>query len=243
MSLKKDVLILRKKGWSYGKISKILSVPKSTVAFWIKNPITPNKYILTPARLLSIQKGWKTCKRRRIESEEHIKKYALEEVKMKKFTLDSLWLMGTMLYWAEGAKQKEYRISQRVSFSNQDPFMIQIFILWLIKCLKVKKEMITFDIYIHENYKNKLKQVKLYWAKVTGFSENKFDKIYFKKHQIKSKRRNVGDHYFGLIRVQVLKSTNLNRKISGWIKGICQVWGVVKWYHNGLWIHFSRFDS
>ena len=34
-------------------------------------------------------------------------------------------------------------------------------------------------------------------------------------------------HYFGLLRIRVRKSTDLNRKISGWIEEICRKWGVV----------------
>jgi len=40
-------------------------------------------------------------------------------------------------------------------------------------------------------------------------------------------RKNQGKDYYGLVRVKVLKSTDLNRKISGWIKGVCIRCGIV----------------
>ena len=65
--------------------------------------------------------------------------------------------------------------------------------------------------------------------KNTGYSTLKFDKIYFKKHVVKSTRHNTQESYHGLLRVRVKRSTNLNRKIMGWIDGICDKWGVVQW--------------
>jgi len=48
------------------------------------------------------------------------------------------------------------------------------------------------EIYIHENAINTLPKVRRYWSKVTGFSVNSFEKIYFKKAKIRTKRTNIG---------------------------------------------------
>ena len=135
--------------------------------------------------------------------------------------------MGIMLYWAEGAKEKQYKLGQGVSFSNSDFKMVILFIKWLKYCLKIPEDRIVFDIYIHENNKYRLEEVQLFWSKVAGFSIDKFDKIYFKKHKIKTLRRNIDNNYNGLLRIKVTKSTYLNRQIAGWIEGVYQNWGIV----------------
>lgn len=227
--LKEEVIKLRKKGFSYNQILQKVPVAKSTISLWLRSVglAKPQYQKLTQKRIEAMKRGWEACRRKRINKEKIIKENALKDIIQAKLNISHLWIMGIMLYWAEGAKSKEYRVSQRISFSNQDPLMIKLFILWLRKCLKIEIERIRFDIYIHENSKNKLKTVIQHWAKVTGFFEGKFDKIYFKKHKIHSKRHNNGDNYFGLLRVRVTKSTDLYRKIIGWTEGICRNCGVV----------------
>lgn len=227
--LKEEVLRLRKQGWSYGKISKKLHIPKATVAFWSHHPKTPlqSQYILTPARLESIKKGWEACRRKRIERTNIIRQQAYNEVEKIQLDNNNLWLTGVMLYWAEGAKCKGKHLGHPIAFSNSDPLMIKLFILWLKKILLITDNEIKIDIYIHENHKYRLTTVRRYWSKIIGYPIKKFDRIYFKKHNIKTKRKNIGNNYFGLIKVNVSKSTDKNRKIECWTKAICAKWGVV----------------
>jgi hypothetical protein len=129
-------------------------------------------------------------------------------------------LIGIALYWGEGAKEKEYRPGSGIKFSNSDPYMIRVFLRWLLEIVRVPEEKIYFDIYIHENYKDKINQVINYWSNNTGFSQKDFNHIYFKKNKINTKRKNIGDSYFGLLRIGVRSSSSLNRRITGWIQGI-----------------------
>lgn len=93
--------------------------------------------------------------------------------------------------------------------------------------MNISKDRIDFDIYIHETHKTsvRIKQVIAYWSSITGFSIDKFDKIYYKRNKIFSNRKNID--YFGLLRIKVKKSTDLNRKITGWIEGIYIQCGIV----------------
>ena len=61
-----------------------------------------------------------------------------------------------------------------------------------------------------------------YWSKITNSPECKFDRIYYKKNKIQTKRKNIGNDYHGLLRICIKKSTNLNRRIAGWIEGMIQ---------------------
>lgn len=161
--LKEVAIQFKKAGQSYGAIAKIINIPKSTVAYWIKNPHKPVDYIFTSARLESVKKGWSTCRSKRIERTNIIRQQAYREVEKIQLDNNNLWLTGIMLYWAEGAKCKGKHLGHPIAFSNSDPLMIKLFILWLRKCLKIEIERIRFDIYIHENSKNKLKTVKRYF--------------------------------------------------------------------------------
>ncbi len=228
-ALKDDAIKLRHSGLSYSEILNRIHVSKSTLSLWIRSiPLTDaQKKRFTLKRKRIIKVAHYKSKQERIERTKSIKTQAKLEI--KSINDYELLLIGTMLYWAEGAKQKEYEVSQGVCFSNSDPFMIKIFLTWLKKCLKLSDDMIHFDIYVHENYRNpeKIGIIIKHWSLVTGFSIDKFDKMYYKKHKLSTNRKNKNNNYFGLLRVKVRRSTDLNRKITGLIEGVYENCGVV----------------
>lgn len=226
-SLKGKAIELRGEGLSYNEILRQVPVAKSTLSLWLRSIgiAKRQKQKLTERRLAAIRRGRETWKNQRIKKTKAIKLQASLDI--TEIDGRDLWLMGIMLYWAEGAKQKDHDPSQGVLFSNSDPFMIKIFLIWLKTCLKISNNDIAFDICVHETHKDKLKTVSKYWATITGFSEREFGRIYLKKHKLINNRKNIGKNYYGQLRIRVKKSTDLNRKILGWIEGICQHCGVV----------------
>lgn len=101
-------------------------------------------------------------------------------------------------------------------------------LMQLFEICNVPKDKIKFEIYLHENSKNDIDKVKFYWSNITNFPKKDFYCVYFKKNKIKTNRKNVGNSYYGLLRIRVKKSSYLIRKISGWINGINKYyWGVV----------------
>lgn len=228
-TLKEKAIKLRIEGLSYSEIRKQVKVSKSSLSLWLRSVglTKRQKQRLTNKKWAAIRRGWEKWKNQRIRKTEIINKEAIIQIKKIKKTEEKLFLMGIMLYWAEGAKEKQYRLGQGVSFSNSDFKMIKVFIEWLKACLKIPADRINFDIYIHDNSVHRMNEVRLFWSKVTGFPIQKFGKIYFKKHKIKTLRKNTDDNYHGLLRIKVSRSTYTNRRIAGWIEGIYQKWGVV----------------
>ena len=217
----KLALILRKRGFSYSEIIKKIKVSRSTLSSWLRNTHITNSQIerlrmknFKARNLCSL-----TLKKNRIEKTKRIIKNA--KVEIKEIDLYHLKIIGSILYWAEGSKQKEYNPSKELVFNNSDPAMIKVYLSWINKCLKIKNEDIKFEIYIHETYNRTRHQLVNYWSKVTLFPVKQFPKIYFKKNKVNSGRRNRGNNYFGVLRITVKRSTDLNRKVIGWIEGIC----------------------
>lgn len=98
--------------------------------------------------------------------------------------------------------------------------MIKLFMRWLIEVCNVFTNRIHFEIYIHKNSQNNLDSVKKHWSEATGFPAENFKKIYFKRHKIKTNRRNIGNLYYGTLRVRVSASSSLLRRITGWTEAI-----------------------
>lgn len=222
-------IVLRKKGYSYSEILKQVTVSKSTLSLWLRQVglSKQQRQRLTDKKKLSMQKGWEARRHQRIEKTKKLIMEAHADINKFQFNSQLQWLLGIMLYWAEGSKEKEYRFGQGVSFSNSDPLMIKFFLNWLEECLGLPTSRIKLEIYIHENHKDDRETVRKFWSQVTGFPIPFFGKIYYKKNIINTKRKNVGLKYHGLVRIRVSKSTDLNRKISGWIEAICMQCGVV----------------
>ena len=207
---------LRKKGFSYSEILQTVPVAKSTLAIWLQSVglSKKQKQRLTDKKLASALRGAARKKEKRLTLSELLKNTAKNEV--GKISDRELFLIGAALYWAEGSKQKDHNVSARVRFSNSDPNMIKLFLLWLNKICNIKKKDIRCDLYIHE--KANINGAKFFWEKQVG---TPVQGVYFKKPKA-TKRKNIGDNYFGLVSINVKRSTNLNRIISGWIDGICK---------------------
>ena len=217
---KEKAIALRRKGFSYSEILKIVPVAKSTLSLWLRSVGLSKRQVqrLTDKKRLAALSGARKKHQQKLLKIQEIYKNAESEI--NKISKKSFWLMGVMLYWAEGSKEKDNHPGSSMKFSNSDPLMIRLFIKWLIEICKIKKENLKFEIYIHENSKNSIKKVKEFWAQNTGFGVDYFNTIYFKKNKIKINRNNVGESYFGQLSIRVKASSGLNRRIAGWIRAI-----------------------
>lgn len=214
---KKKAIELRKQGLSYNEILNNVSVAKSTLSLWLRDVglAKRQKQRLTEKRRIAQLKGSQVKRQQRLDRSKDIKYKALNEI--GKITQRELKLLGSALYWAEGARQKETNVSERVAFSNSDPYMIMLFLQWLKKICQVNNTDIKLDLFIHES--GDLAKAKKFWGNSLRIKPDKF-RVYFKRHRRSTRRKNVGENYNGLIRISVKRSTDLNRKISGWIEGI-----------------------
>lgn len=214
---------LRQQGLSYNEILKSVPVAKSTLSLWLRSVKLAKRQEqqLTEKRRLAQIKGAQVRHNQRLESSKLIMSEALGEI--GEISERELKLIGAALYWAEGSKQKEHTVSQRVIFSNSDPFMIMLFLRWLKFICKINSQNLIFELFIHES--GDINKAKIFWTKLLKINEGIL-RVYFKKHKI-TKRKNIGNNYVGLLRISVRKSTDLNRKISGWIEGIHKNCGVV----------------
>lgn len=221
---KQKAVELRKEGLSYSEILKEISVAKSTLSLWLREVGLSNrqKQRLTQKKLAAIKRAGEKSHKLRMERWNDIKKKASQEV--GSLSNREGWLLGVALYWAEGAKEKEIGSATNIKFSNSDELMILFFREWLNKFLKVSYDQMLFELYIHETADWEL--ARKFWASKLQVWPQKI-RVYFKKNKIRTKRKNVGDKYHGLIRICVNGSSSLVRKISGWTDGICKNYKII----------------
>lgn len=212
---KTKAIQLRKAGLSYNEILKRLPVAKSTLSVWLRDIGLAKKHQqrFTQQRRMSQKKAQEACRLKRILKEKAIFQDARLEI--NQISDKELLLIGTILYWAEGSKQKDHNVSQCVSLGNSDPRMILLFIRWLKKICKCTADDMVYSLYIHES--GDIERAKIFWEQLIG---DEISWIYLKKHNPKTNRKNIQENYYGLLRVNVRRSTDLNRKIKGWVLGI-----------------------
>lgn len=218
---KEKAIALRKEGKTYSDILRAIPVAKSTLGLWLKEAklSVPENQKFTIAKRLASLRGGQAKKKQRIEKQKNIFSEARSEIGL--LSKKELFLMGVIMYWAEGSKEKEYNPGSPLRFANSDPYMIKLFLNWL-EDMGVGKERISIDIYLHDNNKYRVSEVTKYWADRTGFPQRLF-RIYFKKNIPKTKRKNIyPNSYFGLARIYVKGSSELVRKINGWVEGIVE---------------------
>ncbi|MDP3995833.1 MAG: hypothetical protein Q8P74_01130 [bacterium] len=204
---------LRKRGWSLSEICKKQNLAKGSVSKWVRN------VELSPLQIEIINKkggNKKTIEKRRLtrirnteQKREKIISSADKEI--KKLSNRDLFLIGIVLYWAEGRKAN----GGVVQFSNSDPRTIRIMIKFFTKICGVPPAKLRGYIHIHPHLD--AKKAEKYWSLVSEIPLNQFYKTYRKQN--KSSKNKKNSLPFGTFDINIC-DTNLFLKIRGWINGI-----------------------
>ncbi len=201
---------LRKKGLSYNKISKELSIPKSTMHYWfkdlrwsekIKKKLNERNNRMARKRMKIISKvnsskweEWRESHRREARKE------------FNNLVKSPLFVGGLNMYWGEGDSKIE---NGMVRLANTDSRMIKLFVDFLEFITKIPIEKIKIYLVLYPDLsENKCIN---FWSQVTGISKLQFGKVQFIKGKHPTKRL---EH--GICTVHV-NSRGLKEKIAVWI--------------------------
>ncbi len=215
---KKQALQLRRDGFSYSEIQKKIPVAKATLSLWLKNIKLSTRQInrLKQKRSEAAAKGAQKKKHQAVLIAKTIKTSSIKDI--KKISKREFWLIGIVLYWKERLYQNDFK--KGVHFTSSDPDIVRLFLKWLHDIGGLKKEEIYLDIFISKNKKKKIREVKNYWSKITGFNLKSFSRVYLQKTRLKKTRKKTTKVKAGFLRIRVKASSMLARQIFGWIEGV-----------------------
>jgi DNA-binding transcriptional ArsR family regulator len=212
LKMKVEAINLRRMGKSYGEIRKEIGVAKSTLSYWLKD--IPLKAVdrkrLYTKRIVNLSMGSKSQKERRSREVESILKKAREEA-ISNVSEEAYKLFGVALYWAEGSKEKGFRIT------NSDPYLILFMVHWFEKVFKIKPNNLKAWLNIYRQQDDV--KIKRFWSDLTGIPISNFGKSYIKPVNKGYKKNNL---YYGTIGIYVTKGTDLKYKVNGWLQGFLQ---------------------
>ncbi|MEU1000997.1 hypothetical protein [Streptomyces tibetensis] len=206
---------LRLQGWTYDQIQVELGCSKSSISLWVRDLPKPERRDPAEQAKLAAQKRWEHELAVRDEERQQTKRNAAQEI--GELSARDLFMAGVALYWAEGAKDKPYARRENVLFVNSDPGVIRLYLAWL-NMLGVERDRLRYRVMIHATAD--IEGAERFWAKAVGVEVSTFQKTTIKKHNPKTVRKNVGEHYRGCLVIRVSQGAELYRRIEGWWHGM-----------------------
>ncbi len=206
---------LRHKGFSLREIADIIKCPKSSISGWVRDISLTSEQIgrlelkQDKARAKaanhpnSPKQKWARIRNDIIDS-------GVKEVSSQ-YSLYILKLTGAVLYWAEGYKAGV----NMVNFSNSDPNMIALMMLFFRRVCKVPEEKFRGMVHIHPHLD--AERARKFWSKISGIPIGQFHKTQFGISRASKHKRDTLP--LGTFRIVICDACLLS-KIKGWIKGV-----------------------
>lgn len=211
---KHKAIELRLKGKTFSEIqSAIPGLPKSTLSGWLRNIKLTDKQknrleknIKKKSYNARVKAAW-TKKQQKNERVASLRAEARQSYLL--FSKNRLFIMGVVLYWAEGNRKTE-----TFQFSNSDPAAIKLILRWINKFCEIPQEKIKARLYIHGIYAHE--NCENFWSKVTNIPVNKFEKTVYKPtaHKVKKNPK-----YKGCLQIRIY-NVKLFWRVIGWIDAL-----------------------
>ncbi len=201
---------LRWRGLSYGEIMDLIPVKKSTLATWCREVDLTHDQIEAIRERRAAQPGiprdtnWK-----RREEIALIRQIAREQV--PELLGDTFWIAGLIMYWAEGAKTRNF-----VSMANTDPRVLRLFVRWICTYVDPTAQ---FSLHLHLHGGNDEAAARRHWRSETELEYANFHKTFIKPKGT-GHRKNHLQH--GICTVKVRRAADPWNIIMEWIDSVAQ---------------------
>lgn len=205
----------RSRGASLNELALRFRIPKSTIRYWCRDIVLSDQqqqHLFQKQKLGGILAA-ERIRQKRIQITQRLQKEGRGEV--GELSPRELFLVGAALYWAEGYRKGDGEFG----FTNSDPEMIRLIIRWLVDSCGISRRDVHLRVCVNIAHKGRLARIHESWSQVTGMPRDQFSSPTLIK--VMSKKRYLNNEtYFGTLRIKVRRSTNLRRKIMGWIEGL-----------------------
>lgn len=217
---KNEARRLRKeRGWSINQISQKLHVAKSSVSLWVKGiqlSLAQEAVLLARnPRYNNQNRGGKVRSQNAKNQRQQYQQTGRQEAQKK----DLLHAMGCMLFWAEGNKTKN-----SIIFSNSDPRMMLLFIMFLNQSMRVEFEQMKMSVNCHLGNGLTASQIESYWLKTLKLPRSCLRKTTVNRASKYSKKAKKNKLIYGVCRIAV-HNTQKTQEAFGAIKEYADIEG------------------
>lgn len=220
---RQHVITLRRKGKTYGEIAKTLKLPKSTVAWQLKNlriSKSLQKKILERSRkkwrrnIATYNKFYgKVRSREAARIRDRHKEKAAKDI--KSLSRKDIKLIGAALYWAEGGTKNR----NSLHFGNSNPLIIKTIMRFFREVCNISNGKIKARIHLYPGINQR--RATNYWKKVIRLPQKNFHKPQVQISRASKKKRPRNTLPYGTLHLTV-NNTELTCKVKGWIQGISE---------------------
>jgi hypothetical protein len=126
--------------------------------------------------------------------------------------LDPLYVAGSMLYWAEGAKKRT-----AVDFSNSDPEVIRFFAEFLRTCFGVAPDRMRICCHLFADHMKRQREIEQFWLDVACVPRSSLRKSMVNHYSRSSQRKRTNKLPYGTCKL-VVHSTEIVQEIYGGIQ-------------------------
>ncbi|OGY97577.1 MAG: hypothetical protein A2855_00245 [Candidatus Liptonbacteria bacterium RIFCSPHIGHO2_01_FULL_57_28] len=209
---------LRAKGMSIKDIAQELNISKSTASAWCAD------IVLSTAQLRELQKkrvsrgqagrlaGAMFHKKKKQARMKFFWDQGLKDT--KKLGSRDFLMVGLGLYMGEGNKS-----GNRFQFTNSNPALIRLMILWLKRNFRISRERIYCRILINEIHADRVAMVERQWSSLLAIPKDQFRKTILIKSKSKKTYENR-DIHLGTIILRVQSSSDLQYRVLGLLNGL-----------------------
>lgn len=210
MSKKEEAYRLRQEGKTLREICSTLSIAKSTASVWSRQaPLSPGeKKRLSEAQKKNLEDA--RVKASKTISEKYQKKREIAQQHGRGLTKkgDDLHKSGCLLYWAEGAKNRN-----QLQFCNTDADMMCLFVRFLRECYTVPDEKVQLSLNVHLDNGLTIEEIENHWLEKLDLPKSCLRGHTVKRNTTSRKAK----HPYGVCRISV-SSTEIVQSIYGAIQ-------------------------
>jgi transcriptional regulator with XRE-family HTH domain len=201
---------LRAQGWSVKEIERHLGVSRSSVSLWVREVAlgpAERKRLIARARLgpiVAAERKASAARTQRREYQDEGRRYARE--------LDASYAMGCMLYWAEGAKERN-----SVKIVNSDPELLIRFAAFLRSHFAVADEAMLIRCNLFADHLERQQEIEAFWLKKLRLPPLSLRRSMVNVYSKYSLKKRTGKLPYGTCELHV-HSTRIVRTIYGSIQ-------------------------
>jgi len=202
----------RYEGRSIKEIARLLHVSRSSVSLWVRD------IALSDEQHAALQARNGLHERQRLanaamSAKARIRRVAAQDDGRRRAKqADKLYVIGCMLYWAEGSRNRN-----KLVFTNSDPEMLRVFVNFLRCAFGVPDGRIRLTCNLFADHAERQRQIEDFWLEVAGLPRGSLCKSTVNHYSPYTKKKRTNKLPYGTCRV-VINSTELAQTIYGSIQ-------------------------
>ena len=202
----------REEGRSVREIATLLEVSRSSVSLWVRDiELTPSHHAALVRRnpRFTNQRNGSIANRERSRARRLDYQRRGRELARRH---NAFYLAGCMLWWAEGAKNRN-----AVRFTNSDPAMARLFVRFLSQCFGVRRDEISIYCNLFADHEKRQREIEQYWLDRLELPSSSLRQSVLNRYSKYSKKKRTNKLPYGTCRV-VVHSTEIVQTMYGSIQ-------------------------